>query len=156
MGRPGYLRNKIVRAIVAIRHRISRNDLATIQVAGDALTRTMIMHAGFMRTTAAVRGRRYGTTDEALFGRVPLGGSYGCPKEHLMNRGRSGLLGIGPPHVTAGKGGSGLNFTQSEIRSQPLRHEPYCRGPFSTANHFAYRISRRTGMPLSGLLSGPI
>ena len=89
----------------------------------------MIMHAGFMRTTAAVRGRRYGTTDEALFGRVPLGGSYGCPKEHLMNRGRSGLLGIGPPHVTASKRGNGLNFTQSAIRLQPLRHEALLQRP---------------------------
>ncbi len=83
----------------------------------------MTMHAGFMRMTTPVRSRRYGTTDEALFGRVPLGGSYGYSKEHFMNRGRSRLLGVGPPHVTASKGGSSLNFTQSAIRSQPLRHE---------------------------------
>jgi hypothetical protein len=47
-----------------------------------------------------------------------------------MNRGRSGLLRIGPPHVTPSKGGNGLNFTHSAIQSQPLRHEVLLRRPF--------------------------
>lgn len=82
-----------------------------------------------MRMTVAVRRLRYGITDKALIGHVPLGRSYDCPKKHHMNRGRSGLLGIGPPHVTACKAGNGIYITQSTIRSQPLRYEAQLQRP---------------------------
>ena len=114
------------------------------------------MHAGFKRMTAALRSRRYGTTDDALSGRVPLGGSYGCPEEHLTKQGRSELLGIGPPHVTASELSNGLNYTQSAIRSQPLRHEAVFSGRFSTASRCVYRISHLTGMPLASSVKGQI
>ena len=82
-----------------------------------------------MRVTVAVRSQRYGITDKALIGHVPLGRSYDLPKKHLMSGGRSRPLGIGQLQVAASKGGNGVNFTQSAIRPRPLRHEALLHRP---------------------------
>ena len=103
-----------------------------------------------MRITVAVRRQRYGITDKALIGHVPRR-SYDCPKKHHMNRGRSGLLGIGPPHVTACKAGNGIISLSPQFGRNHCAMKPYYSGRFSTVSQFVYRIWHLTGMPLASL-----